>query len=448
LLRFDPMNISASREQASLRTAERPPQSSAHETDPRMNRVLFLLGLSVLINYIDRSNLSIAAPLLKDELHITNSQLGILLAAFFWTYGLMQIPAGWLVDRFDVKWVFAAGFFIWSTATAVTGLLHGFVALIAIRVVLGVGESVAFPSYSNVLGRYFSEARRGLPNAMVMAALSLGPALGILVGGTVVGRFGWRPFFLSLGLGSLLWLGPWLAWMPRKPIRPMQSSSPGAGFLAIVQQRSAWGTCLGQFCVNYFLYFLVTWLPTYLKRGRSFSMDDVGKYGGMLFLMSAISAMAWGKLSDSWINAGATPTLVRKTSMVVGQLGVGAFLVLTAITQGRVFIAMLALTGTFLGISICNGWAITQTLAGPLAAGRWTGVQNFIGNFAGWVAPWLTGLLLDRTGRFYWPFFITAAVAWMGALFWGLVVGPVEPVNWGEKTMPAIKTPAINAALP
>ena len=442
------MDNAASREEAVLRPADHPLRLPAHETHPGMNRVLFLLAFSVLINYIDRSNLSIAGPLLQDELHISNSQLGILFAAFFWTYGLMQIPAGWLVDRFDVKWVFAAGFFLWSTATAVTGILHGFAALIAIRVVLGVGESVAFPSYSNVLGRYFSEARRGLPNALVMAALSLGPALGVLVGGMVVGRFGWRPFFLALGLGSLLWLVPWLAWMPRKVARPRPPSARGAGFVSILRQRSAWGTCLGQFCINYFLYFLVTWLPSYLKHGHGFSMDDVGKYGGMLFFMSAISATVWGKLSDRWINAGATPTLVRKTAMVLGQLGVGVFLVLTAVTEGRVFIAMLALTGTFLGISICSGWAITQTLAGPLAAGRWTGVQNFIGNFAGWVAPWLTGFLLDRTGRFYWPFFITAAVAWVGALSWGLIVGPVEPVDWTKNTSTEFETPAVSAALP
>jgi ACS family D-galactonate transporter-like MFS transporter len=428
------------------------PQSPAREpaaspNPPGMNRVLILLALSVLINYIDRSNLSIAAPLLQDEVHISNSQLGTLLSAFFWTYGLMQIPAGWLVDRFDVKWVFAAGFFLWSSATAVTGLLHGFAALIVIRVILGVGESVAFPSYSNVLGRYFPEARRGLPNASLMAALSLGPAVGVLAGGFVVGRFGWRPFFLALGLGSLLWLGPWLAWMPRKPPRSAQPSKHGAGFRAILRQRSAWGTCLGQFCVNYFLYFLVTWLPTYLKRGRGFSMDNVGIYAGMLFLMSAISAMAWGKLSDVWIRSGATPTLVRKTAMVVGQLGVGVFLVLTAITGGRVFLAMLALTGIFLGISICSGWAITQTLAGPLAAGRWTGVQNFIGNFAGWVAPTLTGFLLDRTGRFYWPFFITAGVAWVGAFSWGLVVGRVEPVDWEASQHRGLEAVAAEAPL-
>jgi MFS family permease len=173
-----------------------------------MNRVLFLIGLSVLINYIDRSNLSIAAPLLQDELHISGKQLGTLLSAFFWTYALLQIPAGWLVDHFDVKWVFAVGFFVWSAATGITGVLHGFVALLAIRIVLGVGESVAFPAYGKILGTHFQESRRGFANSVVITGLALGPAIGMLVGGTVVGRFGWRPFFLVLGLVGLLWLVP------------------------------------------------------------------------------------------------------------------------------------------------------------------------------------------------------------------------------------------------
>ena len=415
-----------------------------------MNRVVFLMALSVLINYVDRSNLSIAAPLLQDELHITNTQLGTLLAAFFWTYGLMQIPAGWLVDHLDVKWVFAIGFFVWSSATAVTGILHSFAALILLRVVLGVGESVAFPSYSKILSTYFTEVRRGFPNAMVMAGLSLGPAFGILVGGTVVGRFGWRPFFLALGLGALLWLIPWLLWMPRKPQNRGAASAGSVRIASILRQRSAWGTCLGQFSVNYYLYFLLTWLPSYLKRGRGFSMDQVAKYGSLLFLMSAIAAIAAGKLSDRWINSGTAPTRMRKGCLVLGASGVGICLALSAVTEGATFILMLALTGAFLGIGACSTWAVTQTLAGPGAAGRWTGVQNFIGNFAGWIAPMLTGYLIDRTGRYESAFFITAAVAWIGALSWGLIVGPIEPVKWEQLTPnPAmLAPPAAEASIP
>jgi MFS family permease len=399
----------------------------------RMNLVLVLLALSVLINYIDRSNLSIAADLIKGELGLSDLQLGALLSAFFWTYGCLQIPAGWLVDRFDVKYVFAAGFFIWSAATAATAFMHGFAALIVIRVILGVGESIAFPSYSKILGTHFAESRRGGANAAVITGLALGPAIGMLVGGTLVGRFGWRPFFLVLGFGSLMWLVPWLAWMPRRTSVPAHASENKIGIVDILRQRSAWGTCLGQFCINYCLYFLVTWLPSYLRRGRHFSMNGMAEVGGLIFLLFAISAMISGRLSDRWVAAGASMTRVRKTLLGVGSIGLGVSLAAAAIAPDTIFVWVLSLAGVFVGFVGGTCWTVSQTLAGPRMAGRWVGVQNFVGNFAGAVAPALTGYLLGRTGQFYWPFLIAAAVSWVGALSWVILVGPIEPIDWDKK---------------
>ena len=408
----------------------------SQQTRSGMGRVLFLLCLSVLINYIDRSNLSIAAPLLQGELGISNTQLGTLLSAFFWTYALMQIPAGWLVDRFDVKWVFAIGFFIWSTATAVTGVLHGFIALLSIRVVLGFGESVAFPSYSKILCGHFREQNRGFASALIIAGLALGPAIGILVGGNVVAKFGWRPFFLALGLLALLWLIPWAAWMPRRKEPARLPASPWSGWLPLFRQRSAWGTALGQAFVNYFLYFLVTWLPSYLVKGRHLSLQMMALDGGLLFLMYAIAATVCGKLSDRWILAGSSPTTVRKGSMALGCACLGVCLILAATVSDHFFPWMLAVTGIFMGISACATWAIPQTLAGPDMVGRWTGLQNFVGNLGGALAPVLTGILLDRTGSFHWAFFITAAVAWLSALVWMFVVGPIEQTQWNHMDVP------------
>jgi ACS family D-galactonate transporter-like MFS transporter len=411
-------------------TLRRPNLQSRPADDPRMNRVLFLLGLSVLINYIDRSNLSIAAPLIKDELNISGAQLGTLLAGFFYTYALLQIPAGWLVDRFDAKWVFGLGFFIWSASTAVTGLLHGFAALLIARVVLGIGESVAFPAYGKIIGTHFPESRRGFANAVVITGLALGPALGMLIGGNVVDRFGWRPFFLVLGMAALLWLPPWWAWMPRSTPQPKRTPRGSTGVLAILKQRSAWGTCLCQFSFNYASYFLVTWLPFYLTRGRNLSMSQMARVGGLVYLLFAASATIFGKLSDRWVIAGASPTTVRKSLATAGNMGMGTFLALSGIAPDGLLVPTLALAGAFMGMSSCNIWAMTQTLAGREVVGRWTGVQNFLGNFAGIVAPILTGFLLDRTGHFYWAFFITTAVVWLGAISWVFIVGPIEPVDW------------------
>ena len=417
-----------------------------------MNGALFLLALSVLINYIDRSNLSIAAELIKHEIHLSDLQLGALLSAFFWVYAFMQIPAGWLVDRFDVKWVFAAGFLLWSASTAITSFLHGFAALLIIRVILGLGESVAFPSCGKVLGSHFTESRRGFANSMIMVGLALGPALGMWVGGRAVGSFGWRPFFLVLGLAGFLWLPLWAVCMPRRTDAPSRAHGRTAGVLDILRQRSAWGTCVGQASINYFLYFLVTWLPSYLQRGRHLSLHDVANAGGLLFLASAICSAATGKLSDYWIRAGASPTLVRKGLMLFGHIGIGICLAITVPASGRFFTAMLVLTGACLGITVCNSWAISQMLAGPRMVGRWVGVQNFIGNLGGAVAPVLTGFLLGRTGSYYWAFVITAVVAWIGGLSWWFVVGPLNEVDWEKKLSSAHDgiegTPAAGAAHP
>src|SRR6266705_5376180 len=178
---------------------------------------LILLAICILINYVDRGNLSIAAPLLKDELGISASQLGILLAAFFWTYTAMQFVSGWLVDRFDVNLVIGAGYLLWSLATATTGIVQGFTILLTMRLMLGIGESVAFPSCSKILARHLPEHHRGFANAFISFGLKSGPAVGTLGAGLLMARYGWRPVFIGMGLVALLWLPAWVKWMPRGP---------------------------------------------------------------------------------------------------------------------------------------------------------------------------------------------------------------------------------------
>src|SRR6266496_4280829 len=165
--------------------------------------VLVLLAICLLINYVDRGNLSIAAPLLKDELGISASQLGILLAAFFWTYTAMQFVTGWLVDRFDVKWVIGAGYLLWSLATATTGIVRGFTILLAMRLMLGIGESVAFPSCSKILARHLPEHHRGFANGVIQSALKFGNAVGTFGSGLLMAMYGWRPLSLGVGLVSV-----------------------------------------------------------------------------------------------------------------------------------------------------------------------------------------------------------------------------------------------------
>jgi MFS family permease len=397
--------------------------------------VLLLLAISAFINYVDRGNLSIAAPMLKDELGISALQLGILLSAFFWTYACLQPFSGWLVDRWNVNWVFAIGFFLWSAATAATGMVHTFAALMILRLLVGLGESVAYPSYSKILALNFEEEHRGLANAAISAGQVLGPGMGMLFGGLLVARFGWRPFFLVLGLASLLWLVPWARWMPkgRDASFPHANAPSLSEFLRL---RSAWGTSIGLFCSNYVNYFLITWLPFYLVREQHFSTENMAKIGGIAYLVAALFATLTGWFSDRLIIKGSTPTVVRKSVIGGGLALAGIFVGLASVGRPSFSVGALILGVGFFGIANSSIWAVTQTLAGPHAAGRWTGFQNFIGNFAGVVAPALTGFVLDRTGQFYWAFVILTGVALTGAACFIFVVGPVEQVIW-HKRLPA-----------
>jgi len=399
--------------------------------------LLILLALSLFINYIDRGNLSIAAPLLRRELGLSAAQLGILLSAFFWTYAAFQMVSGWLVDRFDVGLVIAAGYFVWSAATSITGLAHGFAALITARLVVGIGESVAFPSYSKILSRHFPEVQRGFANAMIIAGFGCGPAVGALLGGTLMARFGWRPFFIVLGLVSMVWLLPWLRWRPKEDAAAASALLHAPAISQILRQRSAWGTCAGLFCGNYVLYFLLTWLPSYLVQERNLSLQRMGWTAGAAYVLTAISALLCGWLSDRQIAAGRTPTQVRKTFTAGGMAALAVFLLGCVMGGPLVSLVMLMIASVAYGVYSSNLWAVTQTLAGPLAAGRWTGFQNLMGNLAGILAPALTGFVLDRTGRFFGAFAITAVIALLGSLSWIYLVGPLQEVNWDRAPSPA-----------
>jgi len=332
--------------------------------------VLGLLAFSVFINYIDRGNLSTAAPMVKDELKLSASQLGFLLSAFFWTYPIFQIFSGWLVDRFNVCWVMAIGFFVWSAATGVTGLLHSFTALLIVRFVLGVGESVAYPAYSRIMAQYIPESHRGLGNALIASGLSSGPGFSMLAGGMLMARFGWRPFFVVLGLASLLWLVPWFVWMPRGPgLASATHLEPSPGTWEILQQRAAWSSFVALFCINYLLYFMIVWLPFYLVRERHFSMDAMAKTGAAVFFTQALSAVICGRYSDRWIASGATQTRVRKTFLIAGAICASLSLFASVLVGPVLCVALLMLAGASVGMSACTVWPVTQTLAGPYASG-------------------------------------------------------------------------------
>jgi MFS family permease len=181
------------------------------------------------------------------------------------------------------------------------------------------------------------------------------------------------------------------------------------------------------------MYFLLTWLPFYLMHERHFSLAAMGKIAGLAYFLMAVAATSAGWVSDRCIASGKTPGLVRKTFMVVGQVGAGISLAACVAGGPVLSVVCLLLAAAFWGISASNTWAITQTLAGPQAAGKWTGLQNFLGNLAGWIAPVVTGFVVDKTGRFFWAFIITAVIAVLGSLSWIFIVGALRQVDWATR---------------
>ncbi len=394
--------------------------------------VLILLVASVAINYIDRGALSVTGVALSDELHLKPHELGFLLSAFFWTYAGSQIVAGWLIDRYNVNVVLGVGFLIWSLATSLTGLVSGFAALFALRLLLGMSESVSYPSYSKILVASFPEAQRGLANGLIDVGGKLGPAVGLITGGLILAGFGWRAVFLSLGLASLLWLVPWLVVAPRTRSKgPLKTGYSGPGYREILKKREAWGTLLGLFCSNYAWYFMLTWMPQYLLMERHYSTRAMALTGWLPFCATAAGAVVGGWLSDAWIRRGRSASMVRKSFCVTGLSVSAVFLLPAALTAGQVLaMSLLVLASFVFGLFTSNLWAVTQTLAGVEAAGKWTGLQNGVGNLAGIVAPIVTGFIVERTGEFFLAFVWVCALLIVGALSYLFIVRRVEPVSW------------------
>jgi MFS family permease len=346
---------------------------------------------------------------------------------------LLQLAnlAGWVVDRFNVGWILAGGFCLWSAATAFTGIAHTFAFLFAMRLLLGIGESVAYPSYSRILATYFSEHQRGLANALIDAGTKIGPAFGTLLGGFLMARYGWRAFFIALGAGTMLWLIPWWAWMPRgTEVTTRQAAADGPGALEIFRHRSAIFSAAGLFCSNYLWIFLLTWLPAYLETERHFAKHKMAVYASLAFLVVGVSTTFSGWLSDRLIARGGSPTRVRKAFAGLGLTFSTIILPVAVVDSPRVAIGLLMLTCFCYGVFSSNLWAITQTLAGPRAAGKWTGVQNGLGNLGGVVAPWLTGWVVQQSGHFYLAFVAAAAVALAGAAAFVFGIGPIRQVEF------------------
>ncbi len=403
---------------------------------PSFTPALILLGLAIVINYVDRGNLSIAAPIVQTELRLSATQLGFLFSAFFYTYMALQFVVGGVVDQFGANRVLTAGLLVWSLATVATSFAGGFAALLAFRLLLGVGESVAFPCTSKLIAQHVPTENRGLANAVITAGLKFGPAVGAFGAGLLIAKHGWRSVFLWMGIASLVWIPAWFRWKPTAPL-PRAIGAPALiGYLAIFKQRYFWGCSAGHFCFNYLSYFLLTWLPSYLAHERHLSQQTLSKATAAFYVVDAASALFTGWLCDRLIKSGARASSVRKGASAIGSGIAAVALLACAFANADTYYPWLLLAGVGSGAAGCGVFLFAQALAGPRAVGQWSALQNGFANFAGLIAPALTGFLVDRTGHYLSAFAVTAAISVAGGLVWIFGVR-LAPISWaGDSKLP------------
>jgi MFS family permease len=395
--------------------------------------LILLLGAAVFLNYVDRNAIGVAAPLLKGELGLTATQFGVAVSAFFWVYGPIQLVVGWLCDRFSVYRLLAWGVALWAGATLLSGFVGGFFSLVVLRLMLGVGESFAFPASSKIIADQVPPEGRGMANAAVSMGIALGPALGTLAGGALLASFGWRPVFVIFGLLTLIWLMPW-----QRATRGLESQAPAAGaprvpIAALLRRWPLWSMSIAHFASNYGFYFVLAWLPLYLVSERGLSIPQMTLLATLGYAAQAVAAFAFGAISDGWTRSGKSEDFIRRWMMIVAQFAQAAAILGIFHAGGIPVLAMwLCLAGIATGALSLNIFAVAQMFAGPRAAGTWVGVQNALGNFSGILGPIVTGLIVDAAG--YGSAFVAAAVVIAaGGLWWTIGVPRIEQLAFGPE---------------
>jgi MFS family permease len=400
-----------------------------------------LLALALIISYADRGNLSIVASAVQHELGVDKATLGYLLSAFFWVYAPAQLIFGESTQRFGGRGVLAVGLAIWGVATLLTGFTNGLVMLIALRLLLGVGEAAFFPCASHMIADIVPEEKRGSANGIIMSGIALGPVVGTLAAGLLYAHYGWRPVFIIFGVISLIWLIPWLLSPAPEKVNPSSGRHGGwmPSIFDVALQRKAWGISIGHFCTNYLGYLVLTWVPTYLKENQGFSIEMMTTVATAIYVTQAIGSFIAGFVSDR-LARGRDAGTVRKALLVSALCLEGVAMLLIALSGANreLVVGLLLLAGFGHGVMSPMLYACAQTLSGPDAAGRWMGMQNCIGNIAGIFVAIITGWIVQFTGSYFAAFATAAGVGAAGVLSYTLLMGKVAPVTWAPRRRPAM----------
>lgn len=367
-----------------------------------------LVFFGIMINYVDRGNLGIAAPSIMRDFRISPATMGIVLSAFFWTYCVAQIPAGAVVDRFGIRRTYAGGFLLWSIASAAIALCATATQIVSLRMVLGIAESTAPLASIAFIRSNFEGEEQGLPTSIYIAGQNVGPALGTLVGAILLSRYGWRMMFVITGLVALIWLPFWLVAAPRdragvvrqleKPVQELAAAGRWT-WRMLLANRTFWAMSVSIILSSYYWYFILTWIPSYLILSRGFSTLGMGKVlSTALFTMAAVNILA-GSLADR-LAARIGVFRARLWFGVLGYFGTAAILLLLVAPSRSWVLPILTFSMCAVGIGNSNYWTISQHVPPKSMVGRTIGYLNTIAVVGGIAAPVLTGWMIGPKTQF------------------------------------------------
>lgn len=417
-------------------------------------QMIALCFVANIINFLDRSNLAIAVPRIEAELHLSPFQIGLALSAFFWTYALMQIPVGWMIDRFGVRRCLAGSVLWWSFFTAATAFVSGLPSLIGARLLLGIGEAGALPGFAKVAFNWFPRTERGFASSIFDSGSRVGSALALPLVAWLVASVGWGHSFIWTGALGFVWVVIWL-FLYRDPKdhkrvteaqRVLLHDSQGIGQAAteaapvslgyLLRQRTIWGMMIGFFCLNFAIYFFITWFPSFLMNARHFSLEDVRYYGLFPALFAIPFGWIGGAVSDALLRRGWSATSARKSCLVGGMI-VSCVIAFAPIVESSVTaLVLMGISYAALAFTAANIWTLPGEVAPSAANVALIGaLQNGAANLAGIGISTFTGLLLMLTGgSFVLPLALAGALCLVGAFAYLFIMGPVERIALPQDT--------------
>jgi MFS transporter, ACS family, D-galactonate transporter len=408
-----------------------------------------LLGAGMFVNYIDRVNLSVATPAIMADFGISAAQMGVVASAFLWTYAMLQMPIGTIIDRIGVPWVNRVGVFCWAVASFASAAAGGLGMLIAARLLLGIGEAPTVPAGWKAIGQWFPKQERGTATAIFDGCAKISNVIGIPVMAYLVSAFSWHAAFLFTGVLSVVYLVAW--WLLyRSPSAAVQAGkmsaeehaylkagdaedevSTGAGSLRgvgyLLRRRKTWGLALGYASYTYAYYVLLTWLPGYLKQEFGVNLLQGGLYSMIPWLVAVIAQfLIAGLLMDRWVARTGQVTRVRRIVLVVSMLAALAVTGAAYVDTIGAAIVFISIGAAGLAVSVPAGSSIVSLIAPEGFTGTLGGIVNFVANLIGIAAPIVTGMVVDKTGSFAGAFLVTGVVLLAGILCYTVVLGRMD----------------------